>query len=134
MNGHVPPAAEAIRITLMCENPIIYQTLGPRLSADRSLKVVGWHDCTMDTVPVALAQHPHVIILGISSITHFNKIIVQALRQTAPAVRIIMLPSYFDAPDDVSEARAAGADVVLEKSIDTPTLVQHIHTLVNPAA
>jgi DNA-binding NarL/FixJ family response regulator len=134
MNGPVPSAAEAIRITLMCENPIIYRTLGPRLSADRSLTVVGWHDCTMDTIPVALAQHPHVIILGISRITHFNKIIVQALRQTAPNVRIIMLPSYVDTPDDVSEARAAGADIVLEKSIDTPALVQHIHTLVSQAA
>jgi DNA-binding NarL/FixJ family response regulator len=133
MNGQVP-AAEPIRISLMCENPIVYQTLGPRLSADRSLNVVGEHDCTMDAVPVALAQRPHVVILGISRITHFNKMIVQALRQTAPTVRIIMLPSYFDTPDDVSQARTAGADVVLEKSIDTPSLVEHIHVLVSQAA
>ena len=133
MNGQVP-AADSIRISLMCENPIVYQTLGPRLSADRSLDVVGSHDCTIETVPVALAQHPHVVILGISRITHFNKIIVQALRQTAPQVRIIMLPSYVDTPEDAVQARAAGADVVLEKSIDTPTLVAHIHSLVNQAA
>ncbi len=117
----------------MCENPIVYQTLGPRLSADRSLDVVGSHDCTIEMVPVALALHPHVVILGISRITHFNKIIVQALRQTTPAVRIIMLPSYLDTPEDAAQARAAGADVVLEKSIDTPTLVEHIHSLVDQA-
>jgi DNA-binding NarL/FixJ family response regulator len=134
MNGLVSPCATPIRISLMCENPIVYQTLGPRLSADRSLAVVGSHDCTIDDVPTALAHHPHVVILGISHITYFNMIIVQALRQTAPSVRIIMLPSYFDAPDDASQARAAGADVVLEKSIDTPTLVEHIHSLVNQAA
>jgi DNA-binding NarL/FixJ family response regulator len=133
MNGQVP-AADAIRISLMCENPIVYQTLGPRLSADRSLDVVGSHNCTIDDVPVALAHHPHVVILGISRITHFNKIIVQSLRQTAPQVRIIMLPSYVDTPEDVAQACAAGADVVLEKSIDTPTLVEHIHSLVNQAA
>ena len=133
MNGHVP-TADPIRISLMCENPIVYQTLGPRLSADRSLDVVGSHDCTIETVPAALAQQPHVVILGISRITHFNLIIVQALRQTAPTVRIIMLPSYVDTPDDVSQARTAGADVVLEKSIDTPSLVGHIHTLVSQAA
>ena len=133
MNGHVP-TADPIRISLMCENPIVYQTLGSRLSADRSLSVVGSHDCTMDAISVALAQNPHVVILGISRITHFNKIIVQALRQTAPKVRIIMLPSYVDTPDDAVQARAAGADVVLEKSIDTPTLVEHIHNLVNQSA
>jgi DNA-binding NarL/FixJ family response regulator len=130
MNGQVPPA-ESIRISLMCENPIMHQTLGPRLSADRSLDVVGTHTCTIDDVPIALAQTPHIVILGISRITHFNMIIVQALRQTAPQVRIIMLPSYVDTPEDASQARAAGADIVLEKSIDTPTLVEHIHSLVN---
>ncbi len=133
MNGHVP-TTEPIRISLMCENPIVYQTLGSRLSADRSLSVVGALDCTMDAISVALAQNPHVVILGISRITHFNKIVVQALRQTAPQVRIIMLPSYVDAPDDAAQACAAGADVVLEKSIDTPILVEHIHSLVNRAA
>jgi DNA-binding NarL/FixJ family response regulator len=134
MSGRVSPVAAAIRISLMCESPIVYQTLGPRLSADRSLNVVSSHDCTIDEVPTALAHHPHVVILGISRITHFNKIIVQALRQTTPSVRIIMLPSYVDTPDDVLQARTAGADVVLEKSIDTPTLVEHIHSLVNQAS
>ena len=134
MNGHVPSAAELVRISLMCENPIVYQTLGSRLGADRTLEVVSSHDCTIDEVPAALAHRPHVVILGISRITHFNMIVVQALRQTAPQVRIIMLPSYVDAPDDVSQARTAGADVVLEKSIDTPILVGHIHSLVSQSA
>ncbi len=134
MNGHVPASVESVRISLMCENPIVHQTLGPRLSADRTLEVVGSHDCTIDAVPTALARSPHVVILGISHITHFNMIIVQALRQAAPKVRIIMLPSYLDTPDDIPQARMAGADIVLEKSIDTPALVQHIHSLVSPAA
>jgi DNA-binding NarL/FixJ family response regulator len=133
MNGHVSPAASPIRIALMCENPLVYQTLGPRLSADPSLDVVGSYNCTIDYIPNALAHDPHVIIMGVSRITHFNKIVVQALRQAAPAVRIIMLPSYLDTPDDVPQASAAGADVVLEKSIDTPTLVEHIHTLLSQA-
>ena len=133
MNGHVSPTA-SIRISLMCENPILYQTLGPRLGADHLLAVVSSHNCTIEEVPAALAQTPHVVILGINRITHFNKLVVQVLRQTAPAVGIIMLPSFLDAPDDVSQACVAGADVVLEKSIDTPTLVEHIHNLVNRAA
>jgi DNA-binding NarL/FixJ family response regulator len=133
MNGQISSPA-VIRISLMCENPIVYQTLGPRLSADHSLAVVGSHDCTIDEVPAALTHQPHIVILGINRITHFNKLIAQGLRQTAPSVRIIMLPSYLDAPDDVSQACAAGADIVLEKSIDTPTLVEHIHRLVTQAA
>jgi DNA-binding NarL/FixJ family response regulator len=134
MNGEAPPAAESIRIALMCENPIVYRTLGPLLSADRSLEVVSSYDCIIEEVPAVLASHPHIVILGISRITVFNKIIVQALRQTAPRVRIIMLPSYLDTPDDAAQARTAGADVVLEKSINTPTLVEHIHSLANQAA
>ncbi len=133
MNGQVYPAAAPIRIALMCENPVVYQTLGSRLDADRAFDVVGSFDCTIDAAAQALAQNPHVIILGISHITHFNKIIVQTLRQTAPPVRIIMLPSYLDTPDDVTQACLAGADVVLEKSIDTPSLVEHIHNFFNPA-
>ena len=133
MNGQVSPASEPIRIALMCENPLVYQTLGSRLDADRAFEVVGSFDCTIDAATPALAQQPHVIILGISRITHFNKIIVQALRQMAPPVRIIMLPSYVDTPDDVAQARLAGADIVLEKSIDTPNLVEHIYHLLSPA-
>jgi DNA-binding NarL/FixJ family response regulator len=114
----------------MCENPIVYKTLGPRLSADRSLQVVGWHDCLIELVPEVLAQQPHVVILGISRITHFNMLICQALRQTAPEVRIIILPSYVDTPEDSQDALDCGADIVIEKSIDTPALVEHIHTLV----
>lgn len=134
MNGQLPPGIESIRISLMCENPIVYQTLGSRLNADQSLDVVGSHHCTIDDVPVALAQTPHLIILGISRITHFNKIVAQALRQAAPSVRIIMLPSYIDTPEDAAQALAAGADIVLEKSIDTPTLVEQIFHLVNQTA
>ena len=133
MNGHAPSAAESVRISLMCENPIVYQTLGPRLGADRTLDVVSSHDCTIDHIPNALTHNPHVIIMGISRITHFNKLVVQALRQAAPAVRIIMLPSYVDTPEEVPQACAAGVDVVLEKSIDTPTLVEHIHILLSQA-
>ena len=119
-----------IRISLMCESPIVYQTLGPRLSADRSLQVVGWHDCLIELVPEVLALQPHVVILGISRITHFNMLICKVLRQTEPGVHIVILPSYLDTPEDAQNALDCGADIVIEKSIDTPTLVEHIHKLV----
>ncbi len=114
----------------MCENPIVYKTLGPRLDAVRAFKVVGSFDCVIDQVPDALATQPHVIILAISRITHFNMLICDAIRQTSPTVRMVILPSFLDAPDDVQRAREHGVDIVIEKSIDTPTLVEHIHNLV----
>jgi len=129
MNTPLSRTVSPIRISLMCESPIVYQTLGPRLSADRSLQVVGWHDCLIELVPEVLALQPHVVILGISRITHFNMLICKALRQTAPEVRLVILPSYVDTPEDTQEAFDCGADVVIEKSIDTPALVEHIHTL-----
>ena len=130
MNESSSQTVSPIRISLMCESPIVYKTLGPRLSADRSLQVVGWHDCLIELVPEVLALQPHVVILGISRITHFNMLICKVLRQTEPGVRIVILPSYLDTPEDTQNALDCGADVVIEKSIDTPALVEHIHTLV----
>ena len=130
MNTPSSQTVSPIRISLMCESPIVYKTLGPRLSADRSLQVVGWHDCLIELVPEVLALQPHVVILGISRITHFNMLICKVLRQTAPEVRIVILPSYVNTPEDSQDALDSGADVVIEKSIDTPALVEHIHTLV----
>jgi two-component system, NarL family, response regulator DevR len=131
MNEPLSQTVSPIRISLMCESPIVYKTLGPRLSADRSLQVVGWHDCLIELVPEVLALQPHVVILGISRITHFNMLICKTLRQTAPGVRIVILPSYVDTPEDSQKALDCGADVVIEKNIDTPALVEHIHTLVS---
>ena len=127
---NVPSVATPIRISLMCENPIVYQALGPRLSADRTFQVVGTHDCMIELVPDVLAGQPQVVILGISRITHFNLLICQTLRQTAPGIGIVILPSYLDTPEDMQEAHTCGADVVIEKSIDTPALMEHIRALV----
>ena len=79
MNAPSSQAASPIRISLMCESPIVYKTLGPRLSADRSLQVVGWHDCLIELVPEVVALQPHVVILGISRITHFNMLILSLI-------------------------------------------------------
>lgn len=119
-----------IRIVLMCENPQVYRSLGPRLSADRALHVVGTVDCRMDQVSDVVAMNPDVILLGISRITHFNMMVVTAIKQVTPDVLVIILPSIIDDTDAVQSARDAGADSVMLKSIDTPALVQQIHTLV----
>lgn len=124
----VPPTN--IRIVLMCENPAMYRSLGPRLSADRMFDVVGTFDCVLDNVPEVAATGPDVVILGISRITHFNMMVCQAIKPSCPDVSIIVLPSYIDETDEVRAAREAGADSVMLKSIDTPALVQQIHTLV----
>jgi DNA-binding NarL/FixJ family response regulator len=129
MNAPSSQTLSPIRISLMCDSPIVYKTLGPRLSADHSFEVVGSHDCLIELVPEALAPQPHVVILGISRITHFNMLICKALRQAAPGVHIVILPSYFT-PEDRQNALDSGADVIMEKSIDTPALVEHIHMLV----
>jgi DNA-binding NarL/FixJ family response regulator len=119
-----------IRIALMCENPAVYRSLGPHLSADRMFEVVGTFDCVLDNVPELAATGPDIVILGIARITHFNMMVCQAIKPRCPDVSIIVLPSYIDATDEVRAAREAGADSVMLKSIDTPALVQQIHTLV----
>ena len=134
MNGQLPGFVAAIRVALLCENPIVYQTLASRLSADRSFVVVGTYDCIIDEVPEALAGQPHVVILGVSRITYFNMLICQTLRQAAPDIHIVVLPSYVDTPEDIPQSHTCGADVVLEKSIDTPALMERIRALVKPAA
>ena len=130
MNPRTDLLTTPIRVVLMCENPLVYRSLGPRLSADRALDVVGTFDCVIDTVVEITALNPDVIILGISRITHFNMLIVTTIKQLAPDVLVIILPSYIDDTDEVRAARLAGADSVMLKSIDTPALVEQIHTLV----
>jgi len=122
--------ATSITIALMCENPVVYRSLGPRLSADRAFKVVGTFDCVMDNVAAACAVTPDVVLLGISRITPFNMMVCEALKQSCGDVLVIVLPSYIGDTDEVRAARAAGADSVMLKSIDTPALVEQIHTLV----
>jgi DNA-binding NarL/FixJ family response regulator len=131
MNPHPAVPPPSIRIALMCENPAVYRSLGPHLSTDRLFEVVGTFDCVLDNVPELAATGPDVVIMGISRITHFNMMVCQALKPQCPDVSIIVLPSYIDATDEVRAAREAGADSVMLKSIDTPALVQQIHTLVD---
>jgi DNA-binding NarL/FixJ family response regulator len=130
MNAYPEVPATTVRIALMCENPAVYRSLGPRLSVDRQFEVVGTFDCTLDYVAEVAATSPDVIILGISRITHFNMMVCQAIKPRCPDAAIIALPSYIDQTDEVRAAREAGADSVMLKSIDTPALVQQIHTLV----
>jgi DNA-binding NarL/FixJ family response regulator len=120
----------SITIVLMCENPVVYRSLGPRLSADRAFSVVGTFDCVMDNVAAACAAKPDVVLLGISRITPFNMMVCEALKQSCGDVLVIVLPSYIGDTDEVRAARAAGADSVMLKSIDTPALVEQIHALV----
>jgi len=129
MNPRADVLSTPIRVVLMCENPVVYRSLGPRLSADRALHVIGTFDCVMDKVAEVAGMNPDVVVLGISRITHFNMMIVTAIKQITPDVLVIILPSYVDDTDEVRSARSAGADSVMIKSIDTPALVQQIHTL-----
>lgn len=130
MMGSMEASTAVIRITLMCENPLVYRSLGPRLNADSAFDVVGTLDCVMDNVPAACAANPDVVILGISRITPFNMMVCEALKHSCPDILVIILPSYIGDTDEVRAARAAGADSVMLKSIDTPALVEQIHTLV----
>jgi DNA-binding NarL/FixJ family response regulator len=130
MNPRVDSSVDLIRIALMCENPAVYRSLGPRLSVDRRFEVVGTFNCALDYVGDVAATDPDVVILGISRITHFNMMVCQAVKPRCPDAAIIVLPSYIDETDEVRAARDAGADSVMLKSIDTPALVQQIHTLV----
>ncbi len=130
MNPRVDSPVNLIRIALMCENPAVYRSLGPRLSVDRRFEVVGTFNCALDYVGDVAATSPDIVILGISRITHFNMMVCQAIKPRCPDAAIIVLPSYIDETDEVRAARDAGADSVMLKSIDTPALVQQIHTLV----
>lgn len=130
MNPRVDGSTVVWRIALLCENPLVYRSLGPRLNADPNFDVVGTFDCVMDNVPPACAHNPDVVLLGISRITHFNMLVCRAIKQTCPDALLIVLPSYIGDTDEVRAAREAGADSVMLKNIDTPALLQQIRTLI----
>ncbi|HZY43992.1 MAG TPA: response regulator [Anaerolineae bacterium] len=131
---HSAVAAQPILVALMCENPIVYQSLSSRLAAAEAIHVVDAIDCQLDNVPLVVAENPDVVILGIARITHFNLLVCQAIRQASAQTRIVVLPSYEADPIELQEAREAGASAILLKNIDTPKLVDQIHALVNSSA
>jgi two-component system response regulator DevR len=126
-----PRPDKTVRIALMCENPIVYRSLGSRLAADPNFEVVGTFDCLIEKVLDVLDVQPHVALLGISHITHFNMLVCAALREANPAVRVVVLPSFAGEPSELEMAYTAGAAAVMLKSIDTPALVDQIRKLVD---
>jgi DNA-binding NarL/FixJ family response regulator len=123
-----------IRVALMCENPSVYQSLSSRLAANAGFEVIEAVDCQLDNVTELMAKQPHVVILGISRITHFNILVCQAIRQANQQTRIVMLPSYESDPTEAQMAYEAGVAAIMLKSIDTPALVDQICLLMNHSA
>jgi len=130
MELQTPDQPQSIRIALLCENPRVYRSLGPRLAADSAFEVVGTLDCVIDRVPEAIATRPDVVILGISHITHFNMLVCRAIRQADPNVRVVILPSFAYDSTELQMATEAGASTVIFKNIDTPALVAQIRALI----
>ena len=126
-----PQPDQAVRIALMCENPAVYRSLSSRLAADHGFQVVGMFDCLIEKVPEVLATRPDVTILGISHITHFNMLVCAALRQSNPAIQVVVLPSFANDAVELQMAYSAGASAVTLKNIDTPALVDQIHQLID---
>jgi two-component system, NarL family, response regulator DevR len=132
MGSQAPDQSKSIRIALLCENPRVYRSLGPRLEADSAFEVVGTLDCVIERVAEAIATRPDVVILGISHITHFNMLVCRAIRQADPNVRVVVLPSFAYDSTELQMATEAGAATVILKNIDTPALVEQIRALTKP--
>jgi two-component system, NarL family, nitrate/nitrite response regulator NarL len=118
-----PPTA---RILVVDDHTLFRRGLMALLARDRSLDVVGEAADAGEALRLAQSLQPDVILLDnhLPGVTGIGAL--PALRQAAPAARILMLTVSEDG-DDLAAALRAGACGYLLKTIDGDALVTAIH-------
>lgn len=93
------------------------------------VRVIGEADSAQGAVQQALALRPQVLIMDLAWYKDRKAGIdaIQRIKQEAPQIRILAMTAY---PELIEEARAAGADMAVEKDSLTnrATLIKHIST------
>lgn len=117
-----------IRIMVVDDHPLVRQGVRSLLSNYADLDIVGEADNSPAALRNAAALQPQVILLDIRLPGETGVDLVQRMRQTAPAAKILMLTS-FDDREYVMGALRAGAHGYVLKSISDETLVNAIRSV-----
>jgi DNA-binding NarL/FixJ family response regulator len=100
--------ADPVRVVIADDQRLFAEALEAILSTDARISVVGRADDGRAAVDLVRDSRPDVVLMDIAMPVMDGIEATEAIRDEAPATRVIVLTGS-EAPRDVSRARAAGA-------------------------
>jgi DNA-binding NarL/FixJ family response regulator len=89
------------------------QGLAMRLAIEPDVRVVGAANDAAQSLARVIELNPDVVLIDINEAARNGMAAIHTIRSLAPAAGIILLACQCD-PETVAEARAAGADALVE--------------------
>ncbi len=117
-----------IRVMVVDDHPLVRQGVRSLLSNYADLEIVGEADNSLVALRYAAELKPDVILLDIRMPGETGIDLINRMRQTASAAKVLMLTS-FDDQEYVTGALRAGAHGYVLKSISDETLVNAIRAV-----
>lgn len=121
--------AEQIRILLVDDHTLLREALRDALVTDPGLAVVAEANSGESAVRLAVQHRPQVVLLDVEMPGHHAPTTVQLLLENCPGIHVIIV-SMSDESETVRQLLAAGVSGYLHKSVNLPTLVAAIRSVV----
>jgi DNA-binding NarL/FixJ family response regulator len=119
-------ADHAIRLLIVDDHPVVRGGLRGMFTGDPGFVVVGEAGNGVEAVERAQALHADVVLMDLRMPVMGGVEAIQQLRESAPAVRVLVLTTY-DTDDDVLPAIEAGAIGYLLKDAPREELMRAVH-------
>lgn len=127
------PTELTINVLLVDDHKVVRLGLRTALADSERIRVVGEEGTVDGGVREALRLKPHVAVIDIRLPDGSGFDVCRKIKQTVPAVRVLMLSSYVD-DNLVLEALGAGADGYLLKQIEEQDIAGAIETIAEGGA
>jgi DNA-binding NarL/FixJ family response regulator len=127
------PEMRAVQIAIVDDSPIVRERLTQILTQHESLEVA-WQAGDAPEAKAAFAQHaPHAVILDIHLPSGSGLEVLKAIKQAAPATRVIMLTNY---PVQILRQRCLelGAEAFFDKSTEFHKVFEALGSIKTQAA
>lgn len=127
-----------IRVLVADDHPIVRSGIVGLLSLDEELQVVGEASDGLETVELATALRPDVVLMDLRMPTLTGAEATSRITQELPGVRVLVLTTY-ESDDDILGAIEAGASGYLLKAAPQEEIVAGIrsvaegHTVLAPS-
>jgi NarL family two-component system response regulator LiaR len=120
---------QPITILIADDHAVVRAGIRDILRRAPEVVVIGEADTAHRAVELALQKRPHVVLIDLAWLKDRTAGVaaIRQLKAEAPTIRILAFTAY---PELIDEARAAGADMAVEKDAlsDRATLVRHLLT------
>lgn len=119
------PAARALRLLIVDDQPIIRRGLSMMLAAEADIDVVGQAADGHEAVALALAERPDVVVMDLQMPRASGVVATREITAQLPETRVVVLSTYDD-DELVFEAIRAGAHAYLLKDASEADVLETI--------